>query len=99
MAGERYFPPVIQSPVEGAQYLKRFDTLADSEQQVKLQVAVTNRVKSVQWFIDNKLFATSQTPYALLYFSPLPGSYDISVVDDTGGTDSVTLVVEDYRLH
>jgi penicillin-binding protein 1C len=96
-AGERYFPPVIQSPVSGAKYIKRFDALSGSEQQIKVQVAVTNRVKKVDWYMDDKLILSSDSPYEPFYISPAPGEYTLTAVDETGGSDQVLLVVEDYR--
>jgi penicillin-binding protein 1C len=97
MAGERYFPPVIQSPVSGAKYIKRYDALANQDQQIKLQVAVTNRIKQVQWYLDDKLIHTSDKPFEPYFINPPPGQYQITVVDETGGQDSVELIVEDYR--
>ncbi|TXR53981.1 penicillin-binding protein 1C [Reinekea thalattae] len=97
MAGATYYPPVIQSPVAGAQYIRRYEGLASDDQQIKLQVAVTNRVKQVQWFMDGKLLVTTDKPYEPIFISPPPGRYQLMVIDDTGGSDSVWLDVEDYR--
>jgi len=97
MSGQIYYPPVIQSPVEGAQYIRRYDHIASQDQQIKLQAAVTNRIKTVNWYIDDKLFATSDKPYEPIYFNPAPGEYSITLVDDVGGRDEMTLVVKDYR--
>jgi penicillin-binding protein 1C len=97
MAGERYFPPVIQSPVAGARYIRRDDRLSVVDQQIKLQVAVTNRIKHVQWFLDDKLIVASDQPYQPVFINPPPGEYTVSVIDDVGGKDSVSLLVEDYR--
>lgn len=97
MAGQRYYPPVIQSPVEGSVYIKRPDTLADGDQQIKLQAAVTNRIKSLSWYINGKLYKRSEQPYSPLFISLSPGTYEVSVVDDTGGKDSVSLVIKDIR--
>ncbi|WP_157729767.1 hypothetical protein [Bacterioplanes sanyensis] len=97
MAGERYFAPVIQSPVAGAVYIRRHDQLTAQEQQIKLQGATTNRVKRVKWYLDDKLIADSDQPYVPIYISPPAGEYVVTLVDDTGGSDSVVLTVEDYR--
>jgi penicillin-binding protein 1C len=97
MAGERYFAPVIQSPVAGAVYIRRHDQLTAQEQQIKLQGATTNRVKRVKWYLDDKLIAESDQPYEPIYISPPAGEYVVTLVDDTGGSDSVVLTVEDYR--
>ncbi len=97
MAGERYFPPVIQSPVAGASYIRRSDRLSDEEQQIKLQVAITNRVKRVQWFLGDKLIVDTDKPYQPIFISPPAGDYTVTVIDDVGGRDSVALRVEDYR--
>lgn len=97
MAGERYFPPVIQSPVAGARYIRRTDQLVDEDQQIKLQVATTNRIKRVQWYLDDKLIADTDQPYQPIFISPPAGDYTVTVIDDTGGRDAVLLKVEDYR--
>ena len=97
MAGQRYFTPVIQSPVKGAEYIRRNDRLTEELQQIKLQVAVTNRIKKVQWYLDGKLISETDQPYKPLFISPPAGDYKITVIDDTGGMDSVRLKVEDYR--
>lgn len=97
MAGQRYFPPVIQSPVKGAEYIRRNDHLADELQKIKLQVAVTNRIKKVKWYLDDKLILETDQPYKPLFISPPAGDYRITVIDDTGGMDLVKLKVKDYR--
>jgi penicillin-binding protein 1C len=97
MAGQRYFPPVIQSPVKGSEYIRRNDHLKNELQQIKLQVAVTNRIKTVQWYLDEKLIIETDQPYKPFFISPPAGHYKITVIDDTGGMDSVRLKVEDYR--
>lgn len=97
MAAERYFPPIIQSPVEGTEYIRRSNHIADELQKIKLQAAVTNRIKKVQWFLDEKLIVESNTPYKPIFISPPVGEYKITLIDDTGGMDSVKLVVKDYR--
>ncbi|AJQ97027.1 penicillin-binding protein 1C [Gynuella sunshinyii] len=97
MAGERYFPPVIQSPVAGAIYVRRPDLLNDEDQRIKLQVATTNRVKRVQWYLNDKMIADSDQPYEPLFISLAAGGYVVTVVDDIGGRDSVSLEVRDYR--
>lgn len=97
MAGHRYFPPVIQSPVKGAEYIRRNDHLSKDLQQIKLQVAVTNRIKKVQWYLDEKLISETNQPYEPLFISPPAGDYKVTVIDDTGGMDSVRLKIRDYR--
>ncbi|MEJ2044878.1 MAG: penicillin-binding protein 1C [Reinekea sp.] len=97
MAGERYFPPVIQSPVAGTRYIRRLDQLNEDSQQIKLQAAVTNRIKRVQWYLDDKRIADTDQPFEPIFISPPPGDYTLTLLDDTGGKDSVPLIVEDYR--
>jgi penicillin-binding protein 1C len=97
MAGQRYFPPVIQSPVKGAEYIRRNNDLSDDLQKIKLQAAVTNRIKTVQWYLDEKLIIETDRPYQPIFISPPAGDYKITLIDDTGGMDSVKLKVEDYR--
>jgi penicillin-binding protein 1C len=97
MAGERYFPPVIQSPVAGTRYIRRNERLSDENQQIKLQAAVTNRVKRVHWYLDDKRIADTDHPYRPVFISPPPGEYTVTLVDDVGGRASVPLIVEDFR--
>ncbi len=97
MAGERYFPPVIQSPMAGTSYIKRPDRLTNDDQQIKLLAATTNRIKRLQWFLDDKLLLDTDHPYQPIFINPVPGEYKVTVVDDVGGSDSVILKVEDYR--
>lgn len=96
MAGARYFKPRIQSPVAGAEYIRR-PNLTVEDQQIKLQAAVTNRIKRVRWFLDEKLIIESDQPYASAFINPPPGEYQLTLIDDVGGSDSVPLVIKDYR--
>ncbi len=96
MAGQKYYPPQILSPVSGTQYIKRLDRLQEEDHGIKLDVAVTNRINQVSWFMDGKLIA-QQDPIEPLIINPSPGKYLLSVIDSVGGKDEVRLVVKDYR--
>ncbi|MCP3954347.1 MAG: penicillin-binding protein 1C [Desulfobacterales bacterium] len=92
MAGQKYYPPIIQSPVKNTQYIKRPDQLEDHEQAIKLRVATTNRVRQVSWFLNEKHIATVD-PGEPVYINPPVGEYIIKVVDEVGGEDHVPLSV------
>ncbi len=95
MAGQKYYPPVIQSPVRNTQYVKRPDQLKDHEQAIKLRVATTNRVRQVSWFLNEKHIATVD-PGEPVYINPPVGEYAIKVVDEVGGEDEVPLSIVAY---
>ncbi len=92
MAGQKYYPPVIQSPVKNTRYIKRPDQLKDHEQAIKLRVATTNRVRQVSWFLNEKHVATVD-PGEPVYINPPVGEYVVRVVDEVGGEDRVPLSV------
>lgn len=96
MAGQKYYPPQILSPVKNAIYYKRLDKLETQDHGIKLSAAVTNRVRKVFWFLDKTLIAQGD-PIEEVIVNPPPGRYRLSLVDDTGGSDEIELIVKDYR--
>jgi len=96
MAGQRYYPPKILSPVKNTIYYKRTDKIIEKNQGIKLSAAVTNRVRNVFWFLNGKQLKKTD-PIADIMINPPPGEYEILLIDDVGGRDSITLKVKDYR--
>lgn len=96
MAGQKYYPPKILSPVTGTEYFKRLDRLEESDHGIKLDVAVTNRVRQVSWFMNGRLLS-QMDPIEPIIINPPPGQYNLTVIDDVGGKDEVLLVVKDFR--
>jgi penicillin-binding protein 1C len=96
MAGQKYYPPTILAPAENATVYWRLDKLQQSDHGVKLQAGVTNRVRKIFWFLNDKLLAAVD-PKETVLINPPPGEYKLELIDDIGGTDSMTLTVKDYR--
>ncbi len=96
MAGQKYYPPQILSPVSGTEYYKRLDRFDEQDHGIKLEVAVTNRVRKVSWFMNERLLSQVKSGESLI-INPAPGQYQLTAVDDTGGKDEVMLSVRDYR--
>lgn len=93
MAGQKYYPPKILSPVKNTVYYKRPDKFTAEQHGLKLSAAVTNRVRTVKWYMNGK-FLGNTDPKEDLYINPPPGTYQIKLLDDVGGTDEVELVVK-----
>ena len=93
---EKYYGPRIVSPQPNSTYYRRLDRLSSDEHGIRLAVAVTNRVKKVYWFINDKLIS-ERSPYADILVNPAPGIHYISVLDDAGGTDRLRLNVVDFQ--
>ncbi|MGA1871845.1 MAG: penicillin-binding transpeptidase domain-containing protein, partial [bacterium] len=97
MAGQKYYPPKILSPVKNTVYYKRLDKLNLEDHGIKLSVAVTNRIRKVFWFLDDQLIAETD-PMNDIFINPHPShTYDVTVMDDVGGRDTIDLVVRDHR--
>lgn len=96
MAGEAYYPPEILSPVADAIYYRRLDHLALDDHAIKLSAAVTNRIRTVSWFLDGKLIYQG-SPWKDRLINPPPGDHHLRLVDDVGGEAVMTLQVRDYR--
>lgn len=96
MTGQKYYPPVILSPVRHTEYIQRPDKIDKKHQGIKLEVATTNRIRKVFWFMNDILIGEGDPVYPL-YVQPDPGLYQLRVMDDVGGTDEVTLVVKAYQ--
>ena len=96
MAGQKYYPPVILSPVKNTVYYQRLDKLDISDHGIKLSAAATNRVRNVFWFLDDTFIADTN-PQNDIFINPRPGKYLVTLMDDVGGIARVNLVVKDYR--
>jgi penicillin-binding protein 1C len=96
MAGQKYYPPVILSPVKNTVYYQRLDKLEISDHGIKLSAAVTNRVRKIFWFLDDRLIAETGVKKDV-FINPGPGKYRVTLMDDVGGTAVVELVIKDHR--
>ncbi|MCP4146633.1 MAG: penicillin-binding protein 1C [bacterium] len=96
MAGQKYYPPVILSPVKNTVYYQRLDKLQLSDHGIKLTGAVTNRVRNVFWFLDDRLIAEGGIKKEI-FINPGPGTYRVTLMDDVGGRVDVELVIKDFR--
>ena len=96
MAGQKYYPPKILSPVKNTIHYQRLDKLKHAEHGIKLAAAVTNRVRKVYWFLDDELVSATDPMHDVI-INPGPGEYHVTLMDDVGGTDDVKLLIKDYR--
>ncbi len=96
MTAEAYYKPVIVSPKPNTEYVRRLDRLSADEHGIRLSAAVTNRVKKVFWFLNGRLIQEAK-PYEDIIINPAPGTYQLTLMDDVGGTASVKLRIKDHR--
>jgi penicillin-binding protein 1C len=96
MAGQKYYPPIILSPVKNTVYYQRLDKLDLSDHGIKLSAAVTNRVRKVFWFLDEQMIAGTDTKNDII-INPGPGKYRITLMDDVGGRATIELIIKDFR--
>lgn len=96
MAGQRYYAPKILSPVKNTVYYKRTDRIENKYQGIKLSAAVTNRVRKVFWFLNGKQ-VNNIDPVKDLIINPPIGEYEVLLIDDVGGRDSIKLIIKDQR--
>ena len=92
MAGQKYYPPTILSPVPRTEYVQRTDRFELVDHGIKLEVGTTNRIRKVFWFLDEQLVGEGD-PSDPVYINPSPGTYQVKVMDEVGGTDEVKLVI------
>ncbi len=97
LSSEKYYPPKILTPSENTIHYRRLDKLRAEEHGIKLAAATTNRIRKVHWFLDKQLIHTVD-PKIDIIINPLPGNYTLELMDEVGGTDSVPLIVKDFRL-
>jgi len=96
MAGQKYYPPVILSPVRHTEYYQRPDRFELQRHGIMLDVAVTNRIRKVFWFLDEQLIAEGD-PIKPVFVNPPPGRHRLRVMDEVGGSDELDLIIKDYR--
>lgn len=96
MAGVAYYPPEILSPEPNTLYFRRPDRLSDDDHGIRLSAAVTNRIRTISWFLDNELIHQG-SPWADLIIYPPPGDYRLRLVDDVGGEAETLLRIRDHR--
>lgn len=81
----------IFMPKDGAEYL--IDHL--NPKSLSLECEYPLDTDSLYWFINGK-FYNSQSPNETLFFKPVPGIYDIKVMDNKGRSDRVQFFVKFY---
>ena len=96
MAGQRYYPPKILSPVKNTVYYKRINKIENEDHGIKLSAATTNRVRKVFWFLNGKHIKKTDPAHDIIINPPI-GEYDVLLVDDVGGRDTIKLIIKDYR--
>lgn len=96
MAGQKYYPPTILSPVERTLYVQRPDRFDLADHGIKLEVGTTNRIRKVFWFLNETLVAEGD-PADPVFINPAPGTYQVKVMDEVGGTDEVKLIIRSEK--
>lgn len=81
----------IFMPRDGAEYL--IDHL--NPKSLSLECEYPLDTDSLYWFINGK-FYSSQSPNQSLFFKPVPGTYDIKVMDNKGRSDRIQFSVKFY---
>ena len=87
-------PPVIVSPVAAGEYILR---AGNSEfGSLPLSATADADVRELYWFI-NETFTGRSAPDTTAYWPLVPGSFNVSVVDDHGRSCSRTITVTSAR--
>ncbi|MBA2407105.1 MAG: penicillin-binding protein 1C, partial [Chitinophagales bacterium] len=81
--------PAITAPAEGAEYLLE----QDAHQQLMLACNADNEVTAVNWYINNKFYA-SASAHDKIFFEPEAGIIKISCTDDQGRNSNVMIEVK-----
>ena len=84
--------PRIVSPQPGAVYMLKAGVAAPREQ-ITLQAQTDADVEQVYWFAGRQ-FIGRTTPHDLLVWSPPPGSYSLTAIDDSGRAASEKVEIE-----
>lgn len=96
MAGQKYYPPKILSPVKNTIYYKRTDKIENKYHGIKLSAAVTNRVRKIFWLLNGKQIKKID-PIKDIIINPPIGEHEVLLIDDVGGRDTIKLIIKDYR--
>jgi penicillin-binding protein 1C len=80
--------PVITSLTAGAEYL----VLAGRKQRLALKCTADNGVKTIYWYIDQKLYKQA-APTETVYFEAEKGEHKITCADDRGRTTEMGIKV------
>ncbi|MBA2423120.1 MAG: penicillin-binding protein 1C [Chitinophagales bacterium] len=81
--------PAITAPAEGAEYLLE----QEEHQQLMLACNADNEVSSVNWYINNKFYASARA-HEKIFFEPEAGIIKISCTDDKGRNSDVMIDVK-----
>lgn len=83
--------PIINSPTVDTEYKLRYG-VALEYQKILLDASVSNRTKTIYWFLDNEL-VYSGDPSEKVFISPHPGKHTVVCSDDEGRSSEVMFVV------
>ncbi|MBN1637525.1 MAG: hypothetical protein JW866_01055, partial [Ignavibacteriales bacterium] len=83
--------PLIVSPSKNFEYLLE----EGAEQEILLEAASSNEVKTHYWYINHKYLGKSKTGEKL-FFKPDKGETTITCMDDKGRSSEVTIIVKYY---
>lgn len=96
MAGQKYFPPEIVKPAANSEFVRRDDKLSPEQQAIRLEGAVTNRIKEVSWYLNGELLMKGP-PATPVFITPSVGEHTLRLVDDVGGVDELRFSVKHPR--
>jgi penicillin-binding protein 1C len=85
--------PVINSPVNGTEYLLS----KKNPEPLQLQAKTANDVSTVYWYINNKFYKTSPAREKQ-FFVPVEGPVKISCTDDKGRNRNISITVKYVKL-
>ncbi len=83
------YAPKIVSPIDGREYL----TVDEEPIELMLNCNVSNDVKKVFWYVDNKFYQATK-PTEKIFFKPTRGRVKISCSDDKGRNTNIEIVVK-----
>jgi penicillin-binding protein 1C len=84
------YPPRIRSPLDGGIYIIRKETTKHNS--IILEASSDGDSEKLFWFA-NDTFLGSGTPTSQIVWSPQPGEFQITTVDDKGRSSSIHITV------
>ena len=85
--------PLIQSPVNGTEYL----ISKKHPEPIQLSCKTANDVSKVYWYVDNKFYKSCQAGEKQ-FFVPTEGPVKISCTDDKGRNRDIKILVKYVNL-
>lgn len=84
--------PVIKSPAADVCYVLRSGVPLE-DQQIRLEASVSSGIRTLYWFVDGVLLASSH-PTDPVFYLPEPGHHEVVCMDDEGRSSRIRLIVE-----